>query len=91
MLPVEPIQPFPVYPVLTDLGINQRCDARFRLWVWCRVLSACGAGGENEYKEYGWSQEKLLLGLLRGDYLRKIDLFSGPKPVNTVFCAFSTC
>lgn len=55
------------------------------------VLSACGAGGENEYKEYGWSQEKLLLGLLRGDYLRKIDLFSGPKPVNTVFCAFSTC
>ena len=87
MLPVEPIQPLPVYPVFADLGINQGRDP----WVLHSVLSACGAGGENEQKEYGWSQEKLLLGLLHGDYLRKIDLFNGPKPVNTVFCAFSTC
>ena len=48
MLPVEPIQPFPVYPVLADLGINQGRDS----WVRRGVLSACGAGGENEQNGY---------------------------------------
>ncbi len=48
MFTVELLQPLPVYPVFADLGIDQGRAP----WVLCGVLSACGAGGENEQNGY---------------------------------------